>query len=232
MSQLVELRSVAKRFGDTTEVLRGIDLDVAPGDTLAILGPSGSGKSTLLHIIGGLLPPSSGTAKFDGHDLASKSPKELAVFRNREIGFVFQAHHLLPQCTALENVLVPTLVHAMDDVRRSAPERARELLVEVGLGDRMHHRPAELSGGEQQRTAVVRALINQPRLLLADEPTGSLDERATDLLGDLLFGLNEKHGVAVVTVTHSPRLAARMQRCVEIGDGTIHTGASDTERAE
>jgi ABC-type lipoprotein export system ATPase subunit len=228
---LVELRGITRRFGATTEVLRGIDLEVAADDTLAVLGPSGCGKSTLLHILGGLLPPTSGAARFDGRDLATMSATELAALRNREIGFVFQAHHLLPQCTALENVLVPTLVHPKDDARRSAESRARELLADVGLGQRLDHRPAQLSGGEQQRVAVVRALINRPRLLLADEPTGSLDEAGTDLLGDLLCSLNEKHRVAVVTVTHSPRLARRMRRVVELHAGRLRR-ADDARAAD
>jgi len=218
---LVELRGITRRFGAGTDVLRGVDLDVGSEQTLAVLGPSGCGKSTLLHILGGLLPPTAGSARFDGQDLVTMSAKQRASLRNRDIGFVFQAHHLLPQCSALENVLVPTLVHAMDDVRRTAEQRARDLLRDVGLGERLDHRPAQLSGGEQQRVAVVRALINQPRLLLADEPTGSLDEHATDQLGDLLCSLNEQHRVAVVTVTHSPRLAARMQRVLELHEGRL-----------
>ena len=218
---LVELRSIEKRFGADTEVLRGVDLTVQPRDTLAILGPSGSGKSTLLNILGGLLPPSRGQVLFDGTDLATMNATALAALRNRAIGFVFQSHHLLPQCSALENVLVPSLVHPDAALRASAPERARELLDEVGLGARIDHRPAHLSGGECQRVAVVRALINQPSLLLADEPTGSLDERATDRLGDLLCQLNELHDVAMVTVTHSRKLAARMRRVVELREGTL-----------
>ncbi len=218
---LVELQQVDKHFGRQTEVLRCIDLDVHPRDTVAVLGPSGSGKSTLLNILGGLLPPSSGNVRFDGQDLHGRDQKELAALRNREIGFIFQAHHLLPQCSALENVLVPTLVHPKGELRNSAPERARQLLTEVGLGERLQHRPSELSGGEQQRVAVVRALINQPRLLLADEPTGSLDEQATDHLGDLLCQLNERHHVALVTVTHSRRLAARMSRVLTLRDGSL-----------
>lgn len=224
---LVELRGITRRFGETTEVLRGVDLDIGAEDTLAVLGPSGCGKSTLLHILGSLLPPTSGTARFDGRDLATMSATERAALRNREIGFVFQAHHLLPQCTALENVLVPTLVHPKGELRDGAEQRARDLLLDVGLGERLDHRPAQMSGGEQQRVAVVRALINRPRLLLADEPTGSLDETGTDLLGDLLCTLNEKHRVAVVTVTHSPRLARRMQRVVELHEGRIRDDAGE-----
>lgn len=221
MAALVELRRVNKHFGPTTEVLRNIDLCIQPHDTVAVLGPSGSGKSTLLNIIGGLLPPSSGDVLFDGEPLASRNAKQLAALRNREIGFIFQAHHLLPQLTALENVLVPTLVHPKNEQRRTAYDRASELLNEVGLSERLHHRPAQLSGGEQQRVAVIRALINQPRIVLADEPTGSLDERGTDSLGDLLCQLNERHSVALVTVTHSRRLAARMQRTLELREGSI-----------
>ncbi|MHC5070916.1 MAG: ABC transporter ATP-binding protein, partial [Planctomycetota bacterium] len=182
---LAELRGVARRFADV-DVLRDIDLEIQAGESVAIVGPSGSGKSTLLNILGGLLPPSTGMVVFEGGDLAAMGADELAVFRNEKIGYVFQDHHLLPQCTALENVLVPTLVRT-DAARRSAAvERARRLLDEVGLGARTDHRPAQLSGGECQRVAVVRALINDPRLLLADEPTGSLDAEATEQIGQLL----------------------------------------------
>jgi len=223
MTALVELRRVSKHYGPATEVLRDIDLCVQPHDTVAILGPSGSGKSTLLNIIGGLLPPSSGDVIFSGEPLANRNAKQLAALRSDEIGFIFQAHHLLPQLTAIENVLVPTLVRPQNEQRRTAHDRATKLLSEVGLSDRLHHRPAHLSGGEQQRVAVVRALINQPRIILADEPTGSLDERGTDSLGDLLCQLNERHSVALVTVTHSRRLAARMQRTLELREGSIAT---------
>lgn len=227
MTALVELRRVNKHFGPKTEVLRNIDLCVQPHDTVAVLGPSGSGKSTLLNIIGGLLPPSSGDVIFDGEPLANRNAKQLAALRSSEIGFIFQAHHLLPQLTAIENVLVPTLVSPKNDQRRTAYDRASQLLNEVGLSERLHHRPAQLSGGEQQRVAVIRALINQPRIVLADEPTGSLDERGTDSLGDLLCQLNERHSVALVTVTHSRRLAARMQRTLELREGSIETADQD-----
>ena len=222
---LVELRAIEKRYG-TTAVLRGVDLEVHAGATIAVLGPSGSGKSTLLHVVGGLQPPSAGQAIFAGQDLATLDANALAGLRNREIGFVFQSHHLLPQCTALENVLVPTLAHPDAAHRRAAPERARALLDEVGLADRATHRPAQMSGGECQRVAVVRALINQPRLLLADEPTGSLDERAADQLGDLLCAIHERHGIALITVTHAPRLAARMQQVFELRDGALVTAGA------
>jgi ABC-type lipoprotein export system ATPase subunit len=227
MTALVELRRVNKHFGPKTEVLRDIDLCVQPHDTVAVLGPSGSGKSTLLNIIGGLLPPSSGDVMFNGEPLANRNAKQLAALRSSEIGFIFQAHHLLPQLTAIENVLVPTLVSPKNDQRRTAYDRASQLLNEVGLSERLHHRPAQLSGGEQQRVAVIRALINQPRIVLADEPTGSLDERGTDSLGDLLCQLNERHSVALVTVTHSRRLAARMQRTLELREGSIATTDQD-----
>lgn len=216
---LAELRAVTRRFGAATDVLRGVDLEVYARDTLAILGPSGCGKSTLLHVLGGLLPPTSGVASFDGRDLSEMSAAERAALRNRDIGFVFQAHHLLPQCTALENVLVPTLVHPQ---RSGAEARARSLLETVGLGHRLQHRPAQLSGGEQQRVAVVRALINGPRLLLADEPPGALDAAATDSLGDLLCDLGAENDVAVVVVTHSQQLAARMGRVVALRNGKAH----------
>ena len=218
---LVELRAVTKRFGESTDVLRGVDLDVHARDTIAVLGPSGSGKSTLLNILGGLLPPTSGTARFLGEDLAALDAKALARLRNREIGFVFQAHHLLPQCTALENVLVPTLANPDERSRAAAAGRAAALLTEVGLGERLRHFPSQLSGGECQRVAVVRALINAPRLLLADEPTGSLDERATDRLGDLLLELNDTQEVALFVVTHSMTLAERMDRVLELRDGVL-----------
>lgn len=217
---LVELSRLTKRF-ESIEVLSEIDFAVGTGETVAVVGPSGSGKSTLLNILGGLLPPTSGTVSFDGSDLAAKSANELAAFRNREIGFVFQAHHLLPQCTALENVLIPTLVGGDRTRRDQAAERAQALLADIGLGDRIDHRPARLSGGECQRVAVVRALINKPRLLLADEPTGSLDARAADNLGELLCQLNERESVALVTVTHSEKLAERMQRVFELRDGKL-----------
>ncbi|MHC4078088.1 MAG: ABC transporter ATP-binding protein [Planctomycetota bacterium] len=217
---LAELRGVARRFADI-DVLRDIDLEIQAGESVAIVGPSGSGKSTLLNILGGLLPPSAGVVVFEGGDLAAMGADELAVFRNEKIGYVFQDHHLLPQCTALENVLIPTLVRTDAAQRSAAVERARRLLDEVGLGARTDHRPAQLSGGECQRVAVVRALINDPRLLLADEPTGSLDAGATEQIGQLLCKLNEAESVALLTVTHSEKLAERMGRMFELRDGTL-----------
>jgi len=235
-ASLVRLAGVTKAYagigsGAETVVLRGVDLEIQAGDALAILGPSGSGKTTLLNILGTLEPPSAGTVTWEGQDVFDLSPDELAAFRNRTIGFVFQHHHLLPQCTAFENVLVPTLAGKAAAVRReraAVEARARALLEQVGLGARLSHRPAQLSGGERQRVAVVRALINRPRLLLADEPTGSLDEEAADALGELLLELNQKEGVALVLVTHSRRLGERMDRILEIHRGVL--AASEAAR--
>lgn len=217
---LLEARGLAHSF-EALDVLRGVDLSVAAGESVAIVGPSGCGKSTLLNILGGLMTPSAGSVVVGGVDLASMNSDQLASFRNTEIGYVFQAHHLLPQCTALENVLVPTLVQAGSDTREAVESRARDLLQRVGLGDRLSHRPAKLSGGECQRVAVVRALINRPKILLADEPTGSLDGVAADQLGELLVQLNQDEGVSLITVTHSDRLAARMQGALVLASGGL-----------
>jgi len=216
---LLEARGLAQTF-DSLEVLRSIDLDVATGESVAIVGPSGCGKTTLLNILGGLMMPSAGSVSMDGVRLSGMTPDELAAFRNSQIGYVFQAHHLLPQCSALENVLIPTLVQGVAS-RQGAEARAVALLDSVGLGDRLSHRPSKLSGGECQRVAVVRALINGPRLLLADEPTGSLDGEAADRLGELLVDLNCREGVTMITVTHSDRLAARMQRTLKLTGGAL-----------
>ena len=219
MSQLLELSGITKQYeGAEESVLAEVDLCVAAGDMVGIVGPSGSGKSTLLNIIGTLDQPSAGAVRLDGRDALALNDKQLATLRNERIGFVFQLHHLLPQCTIMENVLIPALVQG--DVRAAA-ERGRELLDRVGLAHRLEHRPGQLSGGERQRVAVVRALINQPALLLADEPTGSLDRAASDAIGELLVELNKEQGVAIITVTHSSRLAERMGRVFELRDGTL-----------
>lgn len=225
---LLELGQVEKRFAATSEapetvVLRGVDLRVDAGEAVAIIGPSGSGKSTLLNIIGALDQPSSGKVRFDGRDLSTLTEQSLAGLRAREIGFVFQLHHLLPQCTVLENVLVPTLAAPGLHRREPAEERGRRLLDRVGLGHRLSHRPGQLSGGERQRVAVVRALINEPKLLLADEPTGALDRASAENLGRLLRELNREEGVALVVVTHSMSLAREMSRMYEMRDGTLVT---------
>ena len=200
-------------------VLRDIDLELARGEALAVMGPSGSGKSTLLHILGTLDRPTLGTVEFDGQDPFKLPEPALADFRNRNIGFVFQDHHLLPQCTVLENVLVPTLVGA--EGRAEAEKWARELLGRVGLQDRLDHRPAELSGGERQRVAIARALVRKPMLLLADEPTGNLDRRTAGSVGQLLAELHREQQTILVVVTHSAELAKLLPRQREMNDGML-----------
>ena len=223
-TSLLQLKNISREFPSTEggaplEVLRGLSMDVARGESIAIVGPSGCGKSTLLNLIGTLDQPTDGAIAFDGRDLIALNDDELALLRNREMGFIFQNHHLLPQCTVMENVLVPTLAHGR--ATADDEERARHLLNRVGLGERLSHRPGQLSGGERQRVAVVRALINQPQLLLADEPTGALDQTTADQLGQLLVELNAEENVTLITVTHSEKLAARMTRTVELKDGQI-----------
>ncbi|MEM7622847.1 MAG: ABC transporter ATP-binding protein [Planctomycetota bacterium] len=213
--------------GPGTPVLSGVSLNVTAGETLAVVGPSGCGKSTLLNVIGGLLAPTDGSVLVAGRDPYTLSARDLSTFRNRTLGFVFQSHHLLPQCTAIENVLVPTLAQKTKNAAE-ATERARGLLDLVGLADRASHTPAKLSGGERQRVAVARALINEPTLLLADEPTGALDADNADRLAGILSDVNAKQGVTLITVTHSERLASVMGRRV-----TLHRGAvmADAEPA-
>ena len=222
---LLELVQVTRQYDtvpEPTVVLRGVDLRVAAGEALAVVGPSGCGKSTLLNLIATLDRPSSGRITFQGTDVLALAPDATARLRNREIGLVFQRHHLLPQCTALENVLVPTIVHgASRGDRGGARERAAGLLERVGLADRMDRRPAQLSGGERQRVAVVRALINEPRLLLADEPTGSLNEAGAGQLADLLVEVNGGRDMALILVTHSRAIAERMGRVCELRDGVL-----------
>jgi len=223
---MLELINVTKTYewpGDTgaVRVLKDITLKIDGGEAAAIVGPSGSGKSTLLNIMGGLDRPTSGRVFFDGEDLAGLDDAELAQVRNKEIGFVFQLHHLLPQCTVLENVLVPTLTDKDRGWRIEAEVRAFELLNRVGLEDWSLHRPGELSGGQRQRVAVVRALINRPKLLLADEPTGSLDREAAENIVQLLVELNRSEGVTLIVVTHSTKLAKNMGRVLELNDGVL-----------
>jgi lipoprotein-releasing system ATP-binding protein len=223
---LVRLQDVSKAYESLgadgpVAILNGVTLDIAPGESLSIVGPSGSGKSTLLNIIGTLDRPSSGRVTLAGQDLTTLDEQQLALVRNRQIGFIFQAHHLLPQCSVLENVLVPTLAGDDAAARNGAPDRARKLLKRVGLDHRLGHRPGQLSGGERQRVAVVRALINQPKLLLADEPTGALDRASADNLGKLLVELNQEEGVTLIVVTHAADLAQRMGKVFELKDGTL-----------
>ncbi len=200
-------------------VLRGIDLELQRGESLAIMGPSGSGKSTLLHILGTLDRPTSGAVKLEAKDPFALGERDLADFRNRHIGFVFQDHYLLPQCSVLENVLIPTLVSKND--RTNTDKWARQLLDRVGLSGRLDHRPAELSGGERQRVAVARALIQHPVVLLADEPTGNLDRHAAQAVGQLLLDLHRQEQTMLIVVTHSAELARMFPRRVEMMDGTL-----------
>jgi ABC-type lipoprotein export system ATPase subunit len=254
---LLALIDITKSYvaTDATEaltVLRDVNLQLASGEAIAIVGPSGSGKSTLLNIIGTLDRPDRGSVRLDDRELTTLSERELAAVRAREIGFVFQLHHLLPQCTVLENILVPTL--ALPDgetgrrgdgargrvvpfrsvapsptrpVAERSEERARRLLERVGLSARLSHRPGQLSGGERQRAAVVRALINEPKLLLADEPTGSLDRAAAENLAQLLVELNREEGVSLIVVTHALPLAAQMSRVLALRDGTLVAASDD-----
>jgi lipoprotein-releasing system ATP-binding protein len=198
-------------------VLRGITLTLEPGEALAVMGPSGSGKSTLLHVLGTLDRPTSGTVRLAGQAPFALPERELADFRNRHIGFVFQDHHLLPQCSVLENVLIPTLVSKDDQ----AEGWARELIGRVGLTERLDHRPAELSGGERQRVALARALVRRPLLLLADEPTGNLDRRTAERVAELLLDLHRQEQTILVVVTHSAELARRFPRRAEMLDGSL-----------
>ncbi|PYJ04402.1 MAG: ABC transporter [Verrucomicrobia bacterium] len=223
---LLKLEQVSKNYATTGSaspvvVLREVSLELAGGDSIAVIGPSGSGKSTLLNIIGTLDQPTSGRVWLDGRDLSLLDDRQLAGIRNRQIGFIFQAHHLLPQCTVLENTLVPTLAEKGGPGRDGAAERAEKLLQRVGLGQRLHHRPGQLSGGERQRVAVVRALINQPKLLLADEPTGALDRASAQGLGQLLVELNREEKVTLIVVTHALELARQMGRVLELCDGQL-----------
>ncbi len=226
MAVFLQLRDITKTYQSIQDappvvVLDGINLEIAQGESAAIVGPSGSGKSTLLNIIGTLDRPTRGQVLLEGTDIGQLDEARLADARNRQIGFVFQAHHLLPQCTVLENVLIPTLVCSDAKLRASAPDRGKRLLERVGLGKRLDHRPGQLSGGERGRVAVVRALINQPRLLLADEPTGALDRVAGDELARLLVELNREERVTMVVVTHAPSLAPLMGRCFQLLDGRL-----------
>jgi lipoprotein-releasing system ATP-binding protein len=223
---LLKLVEVTKRF-DAPEragsllVLDAVSLEVQRGQSLAIVGPSGSGKSTLLQIMGTLDEPTSGRVLLEGRDLGGLDEAGLAAVRNHRFGFVFQAHYLLPQCTVLENVLVPTLAGGDTRTGTDAEARAIKLLQRCGLAERLGHRPAQLSGGECQRVAVVRALINQPQLLLADEPTGALDQASARQLGQLLLELNREEGVTLIVVTHARELAERMEQMLTLKQGRL-----------
>ena len=222
MSSLLEAHGLCKTYvigPNRVEVLKGIDLELAQGTTVALVGASGAGKSTLLHLLGALDRPTDGTILYRGENLFNKNDRDLAAFRNKCIGFVFQAHHLLPEFTALENVMMPALIARM--ARDKASAMAEELLAEVGLAHRMTHRPGELSGGEQQRVAIARALALSPEILLADEPTGNLDMKTSEGVHAVLAELQQKKGLTLVVVTHNERLAADMGRVVRLADGRL-----------
>ena len=223
---LLKLENVSKSYraaegSAPVLVLRDVSLEIAPGESLSIIGPSGSGKSTLLNIIGTLDHADSGKVWLGDKDLGAQDELALATIRNRELGFIFQAHHLLPHCTVWENVLVPTLAEKHSPTANGAEKRAERLLKRVGLSECVHHRPSQLSGGERQRVAVVRALINEPKLLLADEPTGALDRASADELAKLMIELNREENVTLIVVTHALDLARQMQRVVEIQNGQL-----------
>lgn len=223
---LLELKNIEKKYEipsgkEQITVLKDISLHVARGESIAVVGPSGSGKSTLLNIIGALDKPTSGLVIFAGKNLADLDDSELSKIRNKDIGFVFQLHHLLPQCTALENVLIPTIPLEAKKESEEVRSRAIKLLEKVGLDKHMDYFPAQLSGGELQRVAVVRALINRPKLVLADEPTGSLDRESSDNLGQLLIKLNKEEAVTLIVVTHSIELARLMDKVFNLRNGKL-----------
>ncbi len=223
---LLELKKIEKTFKipaaeRAMTVLKDISFQIDQGESMAVVGPSGSGKSTLLNIIGALERPTSGEVFFAGKNLANLGDSEVSAIRNREIGFIFQLHHLLPQCTVLENVLIPTIPLGIKKSKNEVMRRAKTLLEKVSLTDRMDFFPAVLSGGELQRIAVVRALINTPKLILADEPTGSLDKESSENLGRLLVDLNREEGVSLITVTHSMELARFMGKIYNLQNGQL-----------
>jgi predicted ABC-type transport system involved in lysophospholipase L1 biosynthesis ATPase subunit len=228
---LVQLTSVCRTFaapsGNDLRVIQDVSLEVGAGESLALLGPSGSGKSTLLHLIGGLDRPTGGEVRIRGRNLAELDEAALSELRAREVGFVFQHHYLLPQCTVFENAMVPTLALSATagGGREKKQDRAKRLLERVGLEARLNHLPGELSGGERQRVAVVRALVNKPGLLLADEPTGALDQESAAALADLLCELNREENVTLILATHSLELAARMARRFRIRQGKLTLAA-------
>lgn len=226
---MLELTDVTKHYdspdqSEPVAVLKGVSLSIGKGSAIAITGPSGCGKSTLLNLIGALDRPTQGRIAFDGQDLGGLDGTQLAALRNQDIGFVFQLHHLLPQCTVLENVLVPTLAQPDRASARQSRERAQDLLERVGLEDFGAYRPAQLSGGQRQRVAVARALINRPKLLLADEPTGSLDQDTAERIGELLMKIHQDEDVTLVVVTHASSLAQQLDTVFRLDHGVLEPG--------
>ena len=222
---MISLKNLSKSYqtpGETIQVLTDLNLTLEPGDTASIVGPSGCGKSTLLNLLGALDRPTSGSIIIDGQDIANFTDPQASAFRNHSLGFIFQQHHLLPQLTVLENVLIPRLAGDWTEPASTTEQRARQLLETVGLSHRLNHLPWQLSGGEKLRTAVARALINQPKLILADEPTGSLDPTSTETIADLLLNLNQTQNVTLIVVTHNMALAQRMGKTFELKNGKLH----------
>ena len=220
---MIKLRQLSKTFikdGNRIDVLKGLDLEIQKGESLAVVGVSGSGKSTLIHILGTLDHPTSGVLLFEDKNVFTWPEKKLAAFRNERIGFVFQFHNLLPEFSSLENTMMPALIHGLS--KSEARKRAEAILNDLGLRDRMTHKPGELSGGEQQRVAVARALMMEPEILLADEPTGNLDSETGSRIGDILVQLNKTRQITLVVVTHNPLLAKQMSRRIGLQDGKIY----------
>ena len=227
---LLEVRGLHKHFAGANtpvHVLRGLDFSLKPGERVAVVGASGSGKTTLMHILGTLDRPSDGQCLFDGHDLFSFKPAQLDAFRNRHMGFVFQFHQLLGEFSALENIMMPALIARLE--RREARKRAATLLEQVGLGARAEHKPGQLSGGEQQRVAIARALVMQPRLLIADEPTGNLDSVTSEGIYTLLHDLHDKYGLTMIVVTHNDGFSAMMDRVLHLRDGVLQPEQAQVE---
>ncbi|MEP4078018.1 ABC transporter ATP-binding protein [Haloferula sp.] len=227
---MISAKQISKSYetpGETVEVLKDLKLELADGEAAAITGPSGCGKTTLLNLLGALDRPTSGSITIGDHDIASFSEDQATHFRNHSLGFVFQQHYLLPQLTVLENVLVPRLAGDWQESESDTRDRARDLLAKVGLDHRLTHLPWQLSGGEKLRTAVARALVNQPKLVLADEPTGSLDPASTDTIADLLLELNRDEKVTLLVVTHNQALAQRIGRTLQLRDGKLWSAVAE-----
>lgn len=218
---IIQIKNLTRTYVDGVEIiaLDGVDLDIEKGEFLAIVGPSGSGKSTLLNLIGILDTPTSGTILLKGIDITSMSDKERSRMRNQELGFIFQYHHLLPDFNALENVMMPMLINGIKPAK--ARQSARQMLEEVGLGDRLYHRSNQLSGGQNQRVAIARALVNNPSIVIGDEPTGNLDSKSSDNIYELLRKLNREHNQTFILVTHDERMAAKTDRIIKLVDGRI-----------